>query len=58
MVFFPPFLGFVAGGGKKTAPDHLSSLECLDVPTTVDDFMREMEDAGEETLTQVLTTFC
>eukprot|EP00435_Cladocopium_sp_Y103_P010918 s2091_g2.t2 len=32
---------------KKNIPDHLSSLECLDVPTTVDHVIRELEDEGE-----------
>lgn len=32
---------------KKNIPDHLSSLDCLDVPTTVDNVIRELEDEGE-----------
>ena len=32
---------------KKNIPDHLSSMECLDVPTSVDNIIRELEDEGE-----------
>lgn len=32
---------------KKSIPEHLSSLECLDVPASVDSIMRELEDSGE-----------
>ena len=32
---------------KKTAPEHLATLDCLDVPTAVDSVLRELEDAGE-----------
>ena len=32
---------------KKSIPEHLNDLECLDTPTTVDAILRELEDAGE-----------
>lgn len=32
---------------KKTMPNHLQSLPCVDSPTVLSTILREMEDAGE-----------
>jgi hypothetical protein len=32
---------------KRTIPEHLSTMDCLDTPTAVETVLRELEDMGE-----------
>ena len=42
---------------KKTVPDHLGSCDFLDKPTTVNDILTELQDAGEESELIICNSF-
>lgn len=42
---------------KKTIPDHLGSCDFLDKPTTVNDILTELQDAGEESELIICNSF-